>query len=42
MASSQGLSQAFRILAFDSLCAEWVDAGMTAEQGATCAGIFIV
>lgn len=42
MASCQGHSQAFGLLAFDSLSAEWVDAGVTAEQGATCAGIFIV
>lgn len=39
MASSQRPSQAFGILSFDSLSAEWIDA-MTAEQGATRAGIY--
>lgn len=38
MASSQRHSQAFGILTFGSFSAERVDAAVTAEQGATCAG----
>lgn len=40
MASSQRHSETFGILTSDSFSAEWVDAAVTAEQGATCAGSY--